>query len=98
MNLRKHSPQRTRARSWFVSIAALCAASLCLGLTGCFRVSSDAQALRDSVMKSASCKWDEQIEIGVGALTLGLARAGLSFVDLDPEARAILSAVRGAEV
>ena len=73
-------------------------ALLSVGLTGCFRISSDAQALRDSVMKSASGEWDEEIEIGVGALTLNLARAGLAFVSLEPEARAALAAARGAEV
>ena len=69
-----------------------------LGLSGCFRVSSDVAALRDSVMKSAPTAWEEQIEIGVGAITLNLARTGLAFVELEPEARAALKAVRGAEV
>jgi len=71
---------------------------LSLGLTGCFRVSSDAQTLRDSVMKSAGAEWEEKIEFGVGAFTLSLARAGLAFVNLDPEARTVLDAVRGAEI
>jgi hypothetical protein len=70
----------------------------CLCLTGCFRVSSDLRALRDGLMKPASADWEENIEVGVGALTLGVARAGLSFVDLPPEARAALDAARGAEV
>src|SRR5438105_4625985 len=73
-------------------------ALLSVGLTGCFKVSSDVGALRDSVMKSAAAQWDEKIEIGVGPITLYLARAGLAFVDLDPEARTALHAVRGAEV
>src|SRR6185503_11503215 len=67
-------------------------------LTGCFRVSSDVGALRDSVMKAAHAEREERIEIGVGPLTLNLARAGLSFVDLDPEVRAALQVVRSAEV
>ena len=71
---------------------------LTLGLTGCFRVSNDVGALRKSVMTSAGAEWDEKIEIGVGAITLNLARAGLAFVDLPPEARAALHAARGAEV
>jgi len=73
-------------------------ALLAIGLAGCFKVSSDAQALRDCMMKSAAGEWEEEIEVGVGAFTLNLARAGLAFVDLDPEARTILNAVRGAEV
>lgn len=61
-------------------------------------MSSDAEALRNSLMKSAAVEWEQQIEIGLGALTLNLARAGLSFVDLDCNARAALDAVRGADV
>ena len=37
------------------------------------------------------------MEIGVGALT-GLARTGLEFLDLDPQARSALNTVRGADV
>lgn len=71
---------------------------LSFGLTGCFKVSSDVQTLRDRVMKTSGGKWEKQIEIGVGAITVNLAKAGLSFVHLDPEARTALRAVRGAEV
>jgi hypothetical protein len=67
-------------------------------LTGCFKVSTDVGALRDSVMKAAHVEREERFEIGVGALTLNLARAGLAFVDLEPEARTALHAVRSAEV
>ena len=77
---------------------ALAVALVSIGLTGCFRVSSDVGALRDSVMKAAPAEWEEQIEIGVGPLTLNLARAGLAFVDLEPEARTAFQAVRSAEV
>ena len=73
-------------------------ALLAVGLTGCFRVSTDVAALRDSVLKSGGGQWDQEIEIGVGAVTLTLARAGLSYVDLEPEARTALQAVRAAEV
>ncbi len=69
-----------------------------IGLTGCFKVSSDVGALRDSVMKAAHAEREERIEIGVGPLTLNLARAGLAFVNLEPEARTALHAVRSAEV
>ena len=77
---------------------AFALALLSVALTGCFRVSSDVRVLRDSVMNSAAADWNEKIEIGVGALTLNLARAGLAFVDLDAEARTALQSVRGAEV
>jgi len=61
-------------------------------------VSTDVGALRDSVMKAAHAEREERIEIGIGPLTLNLARAGLAFVDLEPEARTMLHAVRSAEV
>src|SRR6266566_2655402 len=77
---------------------ALAVALVSIGLTGCFKVSTDAGALRDSVMKAAHAEREERIEIGIGALTLNLARAGLAFVDLEPEARTMLHAVRSAEV
>jgi len=75
---------------------ALTLFSVCLA--GCFKLSSDAGALRDSVIRSTATGWDAQIEVGVGAVTLGLARAGLAFVDLEPDARCALNAVRSAEV
>src|SRR5262245_5868471 len=71
---------------------------LTIGLTGCFRVSSDVGALRDSVMKAAQAEREQRIEIGVGPITLNLARAGLAFVDLEPDARTALQVVRSAEV
>jgi len=77
---------------------ALAVALVSIGLTGCFKVSTDVGALRDSVMKAAHADREERIEIGVGPLTLNLARAGLAFVDLEPDARSGLHAVRSAEV
>jgi len=77
---------------------ALAVALVSIGLTGCFKVSSDVGALRDSVMKASHAEREERIEIGVGPLTLSLARAGLAFVELEPEARTALDAVRSAEV
>ena len=77
---------------------ALAVALVSVGLTGCFKVSTDVGALRDSVMKAAHAEREERIEIGVGPLTLNLARAGLAFVDLEPEARTALHAVRSAEL
>jgi hypothetical protein len=50
------------------------------------------------VAKAAPAERQELIEIGVGPLTLHLARAALAFVDLDADARTALHIVRGAEV
>ncbi|MBI4660472.1 MAG: hypothetical protein HY735_16670 [Verrucomicrobia bacterium] len=71
---------------------------VCVSLTGCFNVSSDIEALRNSLVQSVRGECEAEIEVGVGALPFALARTGLSFVEMDPEARAALEAVRGAEV
>ena len=86
---------KTEIRKLQITVALVL---LPFGVTGCFRVSSDAVALRDSVMQATAVRWDEQIEFGVGPVTLNLARAGLAFVALEPEARTALNAVRSAEV
>ena len=85
-------------RPWAKLHIACAVVLVTICLTGCFKVSTDVGALRDSVMKAAHADREERIEIGVGPLTLNLARAGLAFVDLEPEARTALHAVRSAEV
>jgi hypothetical protein len=67
-------------------------------LSGCLRMSTDAQALRDSVMNRAQGQWDERFSLGVGPVTLGLARIGLRWVDLDPEVRLAVDSIKGADV
>jgi len=58
----------------------------------------DARAVRNTVLKASAAEWSPTIELGVGGGTLGLARLGLAFVGLPKEARAVVNAVRGAEV
>jgi len=91
-------PASQGKRVWARLKIACSAGLLSIGLTGCFKVSSDVGALRDSVTKAAQAKREQRIEIGVGPITLNLARAGLAFVDLEPEARTALQVVRSAEV
>ena len=71
---------------------------VCLFATGCFRPSNPVRNLRDSVQQATGEAWMSEIELGVGALTLGLARAGGLVFELPPEARAVLRSVRGADV
>jgi len=85
-------------KSLYQSGITFALALLCVSSTGCFKISSDARALRDCITQSTAKEWNEEIEIGAGALTLNVARFGLSFVDLDPEVNAVLSAVRSADV
>lgn len=82
MNLKKH----------LIFLAAVAAA---ISSSGCFRVSSETQALRDAALETV--KADEQIELGVGFFTVRLARFGTQFLELPPEARLILDSVDGAE-
>jgi len=76
-----------------VSVGLLVAA-----VAGHLGVKRDAGTLRNTLMESSAGDWDRTIEVNVGAFTLNLARAALAFVDLDPDVRTALRAVRGAEV
>lgn len=76
-------------------IAAAGVALVCA--TGCFRVSSDTRALRDAGLEIAGEGAQEQIELGVGFFTVGLAKLGAKFLELPPEAKIVMDSVRGAE-
>jgi hypothetical protein len=77
----------------------LCLPVLCvIGVTGYFRLGSETKALRQAMMGATPNQWEKQVAVNVGSLTLGLIRAGTRFLDLPPEARAALSALRGANV
>jgi hypothetical protein len=79
----------------------LALAVVIVGVTGFFRLSRDAQCLRDSLAKSLvfqSGSWNKKIQLRVGAFTCEAVRLGLSFIHLQPEARTALRAVRGGEV
>ena len=78
-------------------ISSTAAAAVLLCATGCFRVSSETRALRDVGLEFGTIGAEEKIELGLGFFTVGLARLGTRFVDLPPEARAILGSVNGAE-
>lgn len=72
--------------------------SLCVAVTGCFDVGRDTEILRSSLLKSLNRPYEKEFELGLGMFTFGLARAGLSFLPVDPEARQALSALRAADV
>lgn len=72
--------------------------TIALGVASYFRLSSDTRAMRDGVMKASGVEWQQNIGLNIGGGTFGLVRAGLSFVELEPEARAAIKAVRGVEV
>ena len=61
-------------------------------------VGSDVAALRRSVMPASASGWHKQVEVSVGWFPVMLAKAGLHFAPLDPEARIALRAAKSAEV
>ncbi len=82
-----------------VVLAVVCLPLFCaVGIAGYFRLGSDTQALRGSLMSSVTGQWEKKFAVHVGGLTLGLARAGARFVNLPAEPRAALEALHGAEV
>jgi hypothetical protein len=99
------SPRLSRARrrwGWLVvillALVLLPFAMLGVGVVRSLHVGRDTAALRNCVLETATAEWDKAIEIRTGPLLWGLARAGLSFVDMPAEARAALRAIRSAEV
>ena len=68
------------------------------GVTGYFRLSPEANALRAVALDSAGGSWHKVVALRFGGITTGLIRAGLGLVRMEPEARAAVKAVRGAEV
>ena len=79
-------------------LLSICTAFLLLlTSTGCFRVSSQTQALRDAALDSGFARADEKIEIGVGFFTVGLAKLATHYIDIPPEARTALSSLKQAE-
>lgn len=67
-------------------------------LTGYLRLSADMKNLRNTLTQTLTAGWQKEIELNIGSCTIGAAHAGLSFARLDPEARAALRAIHGAEV
>lgn len=58
---------------------------MAFGIAGCFRVDSDARALRNQIDLLVGDSLDEQIEFRVGPVLSTIARFGLSFIDHPPE-------------
>jgi len=71
---------------------------LALGVVSYLHQSSDTRALRKELTHASGASWREQIGLNIGNATFCVARAGLSFVDMDAETRAALRTVRGVEV
>ena len=68
------------------------------GATSYFRLSSEMAGLRDSLQAASGQLWRRTIAVNVGGLTFGAARAGLTFVKMEEEARVALQTIRSCEV
>jgi len=92
---------RPRAESrWLwcmVAVVLLLPVLLAAGVASYFLPSADTKALRQGLLKSSGVEWQRRIALNVGGITLGAVRAGLSFANLDAEARAALQGVRSVE-
>ena len=94
-------PRRPARRLWLwglLAVPLLFLVLLAAVVASCFRLGSDARALRNELIKSSGVEWRQQIALNAGHLTLGAVRAGLSCVRLDPGARAALQSIRTAGV
>jgi hypothetical protein len=68
------------------------------GVTGYFRLSSEMAGLRDGLQAASGREWHRTIALNVGGFTFGAARAGLSFVKMEEEARVALQTIQACEV
>lgn len=82
----------------FVLIVLTALGVLAVGVASFFHQSSDTRTLRKELTRASGTDWQQRVGVSVGALTLGLVRAGLTWAPMEPEARAALRTVRGAEV
>jgi hypothetical protein len=93
--------RRSARRLWLWGLLATPLLLLLLvgaGVASFFHLGSDARALRNELIKSSGVEWRQQIALNGNWLALGAIRAGLSFVNLDPGARAAIQSVRSAGV
>lgn len=95
-------PPRARSRGRYLWIAALVLLVTLLGgaavLALSFLPGHGVRTLRRAALRAEPATWDRQIEFGVGRIPTWIARTALRPVDLPPEARAALEALRSADV
>jgi hypothetical protein len=103
MNPSSHTAVPRRPAWWFwlwglLAAPLLLFIVLAVMVANCFRLSSDARALRNELITSSGVEWQQEIALNANTLTLGAVRAVLSCVKLDPGARAAVQSVRTAGV
>lgn len=91
-------------RFWLWTLAGalltpiLVVGGLALLVVNSLHVGPEVAALRDCVAPTIGTGWHKQVEVSVGRWPLFLARAGLRFAPVQPEAKLALAAAQGADV
>ncbi len=89
---------RASHRGFYVLGALLLSLAFAVfGITGYFRLSSTTQTLRDSLLASLPGQCHKKLALRVGFCTTALVRIVAQVLKLEPEAKAALQSVRGAE-
>lgn len=92
------SPAPDQPRRVSAVIVALLLAWVAAGAGGCSSGLSEAQAVQDALVKGLPGEWQTRVQVSVGPVLFGLARAGVALADLEPEARTAIRTVRGCKV
>ena len=82
--------------SWVLSAAL--GVGLLLTVAGCSRPARDFSAVQAALIEHSGCEWQRTIRVGIPAGLFSVARWGLRFVDIEPEARAALDTMHGVRV
>jgi hypothetical protein len=92
------TPRPCRRRGTTGLALLLATGALWVGGPGCSQANDELHATQDALLASLPGEWQTRVQVTVGPLLLGLARAGIAFADVEPEARIALGAVRGFKV
>lgn len=92
-------PAKRRFRWRRLFLGVFCAGFLLfLILALSFLPGGEVRAIREIALKSAPGTWERQVEFGIGRIPVWLAKAGLSFANLEPGVRAGVSAFQFGDV
>jgi hypothetical protein len=96
------APTRASVGKWLLRIFLGCfllavAAPVAIAFA-VLHISGDTRALRNVVIHGDDARWRKQIELNLGSLPFTAARLAMPFIDVNPEVKLAVSAVRGLEL
>ena len=97
-------PVSRRSRAWiwaalgFMGVLLLVPLTLAVMVWSALHTGRDATALRLAAARASDVRWERTVEFSAGSWLFSLARFGLSFAPIDPDARLALRSVKRAEV